>query len=77
MISFQVVDVNFLEVVDDLLLEGTGTYYLNDGTGIFSTAGAIAKLNSRGYEVVNIDSDTQPEIIFQNHQAGLGVMDFM
>ena len=71
-----IVDIND-DSYRDLLLGRTGTYYLNDGSGIFSTSGAIPQLKWRDYEVVNIDSDIQSEIVFQHHQAGLGVMDFM
>ena len=74
--SVHIVDIND-DSYKDLLLGRTGTYYLNDGSGIFSTSGAIPQLKWRDYEVVNIDSDIQSEIVFQNHQGGLGVMDFM
>ena len=74
--SVHIVDIND-DSYKDLLLGRTGTYYLNDGSGIFSTSGAIPQLKWRDYEVVNIDSDIQSEIVFQNHQGGLGIMDFM
>jgi hypothetical protein len=83
-LQYQDIWSNYVHIVDinddsykDLLLGRTGTYYLNDGSGIFSTSGTIPQLKWGDYEVVNIDSDTQSEIVFQHHQAGLGVMDFM
>jgi hypothetical protein len=72
-----IVDIND-DSYKDLFLERTGTYYLNDGNGIFSTAGAIPEAKWRGVEVVNIDGDEQLEIvILRSGKVGLLVMDFM
>ena len=72
-----IVDIND-DSYKDLFLERTGTYYLNDGNGIFSTVGAIPEVKWRGVEVVNIDGDEQLEIvILEKGKVGLLVMDFM
>jgi hypothetical protein len=68
-----IVDVNN-DGYDDLLLESTGTYYLNDGTGVFKTYGAISTLQYRGLEVANMDSDAELEIVAAD-EKGFGLMD--
>jgi len=63
---------------DDLLLEIIGTYYLNDGTGIFSTTGTLpSDVAFSGYEVANFDSDEQLEILLTNGESGFGIMDIL
>jgi hypothetical protein len=68
-----IVDIND-DGYDDLLLEMTGTYYLNDGSGVFKRSGSVSSLHGRLFEVVNMDSDVQLEIVVTG-QKGFGLMD--
>ena len=71
-----IVDIND-DSYEDLILEWSGKYYLNDGTGIFSTPGVNPLLKWTFFDIVNIDSDEQLEVVFAHPNSGLGVMDFM
>ena len=71
-----IVDIND-DSYEDLILEWSGKYYLNDGTGIFSTPGVNPLLKWTFFDIVNIDSDEQLELVFAHPNSGLGVMDFM
>jgi hypothetical protein len=69
-------DVNgFIDVIWDEFF--SSSYPVNPKAGNRSKSKPKKQLKWRDYEVVNIDSDIQSEIVFQNHQGGLGVMDFM